>query len=188
MKATTFLERQHRKVETLFKKLESGRSDKATVLEELSNDIAAHMALEQELFYPAVMKVNEDLVCESFEEHSMAELAMKRLRATDPDDDGFEARVQVAKELIEQHVDEEEEDLFPAVEDEMEEDELEELGAKLKARYEEVSKMGFDKLVPPTYEQTSADIALEKLPSEEEEEEEATRRPSRGGRRPRAGA
>jgi hemerythrin superfamily protein len=188
MKATTFLEKQHRKVEALFTKLESGRADKATVLEELSTDVAAHMVIEHELFYPAVMKLNEDLICESFEEHAMAELALKRLRATKPEDVSFRARMRVAKEIIEQHVDEEEEDLFPVVEDAMEEDELEDLGAKLKSRYDDIAKLGFDKIVPPTYEKTSSDIALEHLPSEAEEEQAIVRRVLRGGKRPRVGA
>ena len=37
MKATSLLEHQHRKIEGLFKKLESGRSDAPVVLDRLIN-------------------------------------------------------------------------------------------------------------------------------------------------------
>ena len=89
MNATSLLERQHRKVEALFKKLESGRSDPAPVLEELANSLAAHMAIEQDIFYPAIREVDSDMVNESYEEHSLAEVALKRLLATDPEDEAF---------------------------------------------------------------------------------------------------
>src|SRR5256885_14591992 len=100
MKATTLLERQHRKVKGIFKKLESGRSDPAPLIKELCDDLAGHMTIEQELFYPAIKHLDEQLVLESYEEHAIAELAIKRLRLADPQSEVFMARVTAAKELI----------------------------------------------------------------------------------------
>ena len=51
MKATSLLEKQHRKVESLFKKL-SGKSASTELVEELASNLAAHMAIEQDIFYP----------------------------------------------------------------------------------------------------------------------------------------
>ena len=116
MNATSLLQAQHRKVEALFKKLEGGRSDPAPLLEELANSLAAHMAIEQDIFYPAIKEADADLINEAFEEHAVAELALKRLLATDPEAEEFQARVTTLKELIEHHVEEEEEELFPKVE------------------------------------------------------------------------
>src|SRR3954452_8454403 len=128
MKATSLLESQHRKVEALFKKLQSRRSDTEAVLEELANSLAAHMAIEQEMFYPRVKEVDEDLINESYEEHAVAELALKRLIATSPDDEAFAARATVLEELIQHHVEEEEKELFPKIEKSLEEDVLAQLG------------------------------------------------------------
>ncbi len=158
MKATTLLTRQHRKVEGVFKKLENGRGDPLPLLEELANDLAAHMAIEQEIFYPAVKAVDEDLVMEAFEEHSLAELALKRLLGTDPADASFAARVTATKELIEHHVKEEEEDLFPAVEKKLGEARMLELGKAMKTRFEEVVAAGFEASVPKGFAKTSADM------------------------------
>jgi hemerythrin superfamily protein len=157
MKATTLLEQQHKKVKALFKKLESGRSEPGPILLELANDLAAHMAIEHELFYPAVIAIDPDLVTESFEEHSIGELALKRLLATDPSDQSFKARVVATKEVIEHHVKEEEEELFPKVEKKLGDEELERLGKQMKARFAEVRESGYEETVPRGFTKTLAD-------------------------------
>ena len=159
MNATSLLKSQHRKVEALFKKLEGGRSDPGPVLEELANSLAAHMAIEQESFYPAVRQIKEDLILESYEEHAIAELALKRLLATDPEDISFKARVTTLKELIQHHVEEEEEELFPKVEEAVDEKRLMELGKELKAEFEQRLAEGYEALLPAGYKKTSADKA-----------------------------
>jgi len=163
MNATSLLERQHRKVEALFKKLEGGRSDPATVLEELANSLAAHMAIEQEIFYPAIREVDSDVVNESYEEHSLAEVALKRLLATDPEDEMFHARVTALKELIEHHVEEEEQELFPEVEKALGEDTLGALGKTMKKMFDEVFAAGFEAAVPRGMAKTSADVSKRKV-------------------------
>ena len=95
---TVLLEKQHLVVKALFKKLENGRSPAAPLLEQLSNNLAAHMTIEQEIYYPAAKAVKEDLVFESFEEHSLAELGLKRLLATRSKDESFRAKVTACKE------------------------------------------------------------------------------------------
>jgi hemerythrin-like domain-containing protein len=159
MNATSLLQAQHRKVEALFKKLEGGRSDPAPLLEELANSLAAHMAIEQNIFYPAIKEADADLINEAFEEHAVAELALKRLLATDPEAEEFQARVTTLKELIEHHVEEEEEELFPKVEKTFEEDSLEELGKLMKARFNEAMQAGFSAAVPKGMDKTSADVS-----------------------------
>jgi hemerythrin superfamily protein len=158
MKATDLLEKQHRKVESIFEKLESGKNSPALV-EELVNNLAAHMAIEHELFYPAARQADEKIVLESFEEHALAEVALKRLLSTDPNDPSFQARVKAAKELIAHHVEEEEEQMFPQVEEAIESAALIELGELMAARFEAVLEQGFTKVVPEGYEKTSADAA-----------------------------
>lgn len=157
MKATTLLEQQHKKVRTLFKKLESGRSEPAPLLDELANDLIAHMAIEHELFYPAIEAIDHKMVTESFEEHALAELALKRLLAIDPEDESFAARVTATKELVEHHVQEEEE-LFAKVESKLGAERLEELGKQMKARFVEVRSVGFANTAPKGLVRTLADV------------------------------
>ena len=158
MKATTLLAQQHKKVKTLFKKLESGRSDPQALLSELANDLVAHMAIEHEIFYPAVEAVDRTLITESFEEHALAELALKRLLATDAEDESFKARVVATRELIEHHVKEEEDELFPKVEKKLGDDRLNELGKRMKARFTELVANGYEEMVPRGFARTLSDI------------------------------
>jgi iron-sulfur cluster repair protein YtfE (RIC family) len=163
MKATTLLVRQHNKVKGIFKKLEKGAGDAKALVEDLSNDLCAHMVIEQDIFYPAVKKMDEDLIREAYEEHSIAELALKRLRECDPKDPSFKAHVTATKELIDHHVEEEEEDLFPKVEKKLGAELLEELGARMMGRFDEVVKAGFEASVPKGFAKTSSDVSLRRL-------------------------
>jgi hemerythrin superfamily protein len=158
MKATDLLKQQHRKVEAIFRKLEKGHGDEALV-QELAANLTLYMAIEQEIFYPAVREMDEDVVGESFEEHAVAELALKRLLSTSPDEQAFKARVTTLKELIEHHVKEEEEELFPKVEKQLDEATLKSLGTQMKARFQEAVAGGPEALLPRRGLTTSADVA-----------------------------
>jgi len=163
MLATKLLEKQHRKVEGIFSKLE-GKSSKAEELViELANDLAAHMTIEQEIFYPAIQDVDRKLVFESYEEHAIAEVALKRLLAADPESEEFQARVTALKELIEHHVKEEEEDLFPEVEKKLDDDKLKELGTRMQELFEKTVEAGYESAVPRGFAKTSSDVSKKVL-------------------------
>jgi len=158
MKATELLEQQHREVEAIFAKLESPRAGAEAQVKELANKLAGHMAIEQKLFYPAIREVDETMVLESFEEHAIAELALKRLLGAAAKDKTFAAKVTALKELIEHHVEEEEEELFPKVEKALGSEKLEELGQQMETLFDEVVEEGYQAAVPKGT-RTSADAA-----------------------------
>jgi iron-sulfur cluster repair protein YtfE (RIC family) len=163
VEATKLLIKQHRKVQSLFRKLARKNGDAEALLTELANDLAAHMAIEQDLFYPAVQQIDDKLVLESYEEHALAEVALKRLLATNPDDDAFLARVTALKELIEHHVKEEEEDLFPKVEKKLESERLRALGKEMQTRFDEVVEQGYEAALPKGFGKTSSDLSKRSL-------------------------
>ncbi|MEO8796416.1 MAG: hemerythrin domain-containing protein [Polyangiaceae bacterium] len=156
---TAMLKKQHREVKAIFGKLEKGKGDATALLKELADNLAAHMKIEQDLYYPAIAKVDEDLIMESFEEHSLAELGLKRLLATDRKDEAFESRVTAVKELVEHHVEEEEEDLFPKVDRKMDPALLADLGARMEALFVKTKAAGFEATVPKGFAKTSADVS-----------------------------
>ena len=156
MKATALLKKQHRKVEGLFATLEKGKGDVAATLGQLANDLAGHMAIEQTIFYPAIREVDSDIVDESYQEHAVAELALKRLLDTTTDDATFAAKLTTLKELILHHVEEEEEELFPAVERDMDGDQLDALGDRMLRAFDLAVEQGYQSLLPEGFA-TSAD-------------------------------
>jgi hemerythrin-like domain-containing protein len=158
MKATEFLEKQHRKVEQLLTKLENGRADATATIEELAKDLAGHMAIEQEIFYPAARQIAPEIVAECFEEHAIAELALNRLIHTEPGSgDIFHARVKSLKELVMHHVSEEERELLPQIDEKMSDEDSAALLKQMKARFAEVTQAGYEAMLPKTPSRTTAD-------------------------------
>jgi hemerythrin-like domain-containing protein len=78
------------------------------------------MQIEEKVFYPAVKELDtkkaEEMVLEAYEEHGVVKLVLAELPKVDPDDERFEAKMTVLEELIEHHVEEEEEEMFPLAE------------------------------------------------------------------------
>ena len=74
------------------------------------------MQIEEKMFYPAVKELKtkkaEEMVLEAYEEHAVVKLVLAELPKVDPEDERFEAKMTVLQELIEHHVEEEEEEMF----------------------------------------------------------------------------
>lgn len=142
MKATELLKRQHREVKKLF--AETKKAEQAGArrkgMEAIASKLTAHMAIEEEIFYPAVAEVGskkvEELVPEAYEEHHVAKLVLAELPEVDPEDERFEAKITVLSELIEHHVEEEEEEMFKVAE-KLGAERLAELGTEMEEAYAE---------------------------------------------------
>ncbi|HET7502199.1 MAG TPA: hemerythrin domain-containing protein [Kofleriaceae bacterium] len=138
--ALDLLRAQHTEVEELILEIEDADDPdaKAELFKELADKLAAHATIEEKLFYPAVMSqdTHQQLV-EATEEH----LAVKRLLADmlelDCNDEHFDAKLTVLKENVRHHAhDEEEGQLFPEVEDMLDDDQLAALGNELLVMFE----------------------------------------------------
>jgi hemerythrin superfamily protein len=118
--AVELLERQHREVEAMFERFEK-MTDRATVskkklADEICNALIMHTAIEEEIFYPATREASEetdDMVDEAVVEHASAKDLIAQIQEMDPGDDLYDAKVKVLSEMIEHHVKEEEEEMFP---------------------------------------------------------------------------
>ncbi len=165
MKATDLLKKQHRTVETIFKKLLSkGAISSRALLMELADDLAAHMEIEQTILYPVARAVDASLVLESYEEHAIAELALKRLLACGTSDETFKAKVTALRELIQHHVTEEEEELFPKLEKAFEGERLKALGARMEKAFAAAKERGPAESLPKG-SRTTADSARRRSPN-----------------------
>ena len=122
MKATELLKKQHRAVKKLFKDVESTENAKKrrTLLDEITQHLKLHTALEEGVFHPAVRefgtKKAEETIGEGVEEHHVVDLVLAELPKVDPEADTFVGKMTVLKEQIEHHVEEEEQEMFPMAE------------------------------------------------------------------------
>jgi hemerythrin-like domain-containing protein len=174
MKATDLLEDQHKEVATLFKRIESakGGAEKNKLFEELAQNIAGHDAIEREIFYPACQKEmgTTDLLGEALVEHGVVELSLYLADQARGEDD-FDFEITVLREIIEHHVEEEENELFPRVEKALGAEMLEQLGAEMKERFEESKEEDFR---PPLHDNLTQVLAGA---SETEPAEDSSKKP-----------
>jgi len=80
--------------------------------------VEAHAQAEEELLYETLREQEgrSDEMAESYAEHHIARLATVELLEMAPADEDYAAKFEVFRELVEHHIDEEEEDLLPQAE------------------------------------------------------------------------
>jgi hypothetical protein len=142
MDAIALLKADHRKVEELFEKFENakGAAAKRNLVEQICTELSVHATIEEEIFYPACNgEVEDDLLNEAYVEHDGAKVMIAELLGSDPGHDFYDAKVKVLAEEIKHHVKEEEkpgEGIFAQAR--KAEVDMDELGARLAARKEEL--------------------------------------------------
>ncbi len=141
MMATDILKQQHREFEELVRQIETAEDDdeRIALRVELADMFAAHTAIEEELFYPAALEQlgPGSRIRESLEEHALADFALYRLVTVSVADETFVAKLATLKDVVMNHIEEEESELLPQVEGEMDRQALDQLGDKMTARFEE---------------------------------------------------
>ncbi len=213
MKATDLLKKQHREVKALFrsaKKADPG--ERRAIMDEIAEQLAHHMEIEEEMFYPAVREIGtkkaEEMVPEAYEEHHVVKLVLNELPNVDPEDERFEAKMTVLDELIQHHVDEEESEMFKIAQ-KLGDQRLKDLGEQMEAaptdeegdedglavsaegedeEYdededdEEADEVEFTAEMDEGEEADEDDDDLEEKDEEQEQRQKATQQPQRGRR------
>jgi hemerythrin superfamily protein len=132
--AVTLLTAQHRRLETLLKSLvdSSDGIERSTLLGRAGDELAVHIAAEEQVFYPAVRAVRtEDILLESLEEHLSLKRLLSDLLQLSPMDETFAPKCKVLEEQARHHHEEEEEHLFPAVRRLLDAEALQRLGREV---------------------------------------------------------
>jgi len=146
MKATDLLKKQHKEVDSLFKRIKKSKetSEKAELFEELAQNLVGHDAIEREIFYPACKEAMgmTEMLGESMVEHGVVEFSLYLADQAQGKDD-FDHKVSVLSEMVEHHVKEEEDDFFPKVEKALGAEALDALGEQMEARFEETQEEDF---------------------------------------------
>jgi hemerythrin superfamily protein len=145
MNAIQMLREDHRRVQDLFREFEmlsAGQSKKKkTICERIFSELEVHAALEEELFYPAFKEEADAdgqlLIDASLEDHRGVSALIEELRAMDTNDDEYDTRFEELIESVENHIEEEEDIMFPEAEDLLE-GALERLGREMEEQREVV--------------------------------------------------
>lgn len=134
--AIELLTSQHRMVERLFQQIEQqrpGSAEHRRLFDEVADALAVHTTIEEKVFYPGVKRGDtEDLLEHSVEEHLEVKRVLATMLETPPDKD-TSAELEELAGLTEEHVIDEEHDLFPKVRKLIAREELRELARRMIA-------------------------------------------------------
>ncbi len=144
MNAIELLDTQHRDVDDLFARLESGGGTpkaRQKIFDDLADMLAIHASIEELHFYPAVKAAKTDEKIEhSLDEHLDIKRKLSVCMATSVSSDKFLERLRALKECVQHHVKEEREGLFPKVRRIFDGDQLEALGQEMTSTMAELQK------------------------------------------------
>ncbi len=150
MNVIELLKKDHETVSALFKSFESAKEAEQEdsceqIAREICQELTVHATVEEELFYPVVDakaqgqdEDTEDQVKEADEEHRLVKALVGEIEAMTSEDDHFEAKVKVLKDVVDHHVEEEEGELMPKAKKLLSKQELEEIGAEIESRKDEL--------------------------------------------------
>ena len=137
MNALEILKQDHQKVKGLFQEVSKGgdASNRKQLFDKIDTELEIHAHIEETVFYPAIEEHEEfkDMVAEALEEHQEAKALLDELEELGADGHDFGSKLQQLMEAVEHHVEEEEGEMFPKIQEVFDEDELEQLGQELEA-------------------------------------------------------
>lgn len=125
----------HREMERLFGQVRAGSAGKDDVVDTIVRELSIHDAIERELLYPVVRKrlasSGDSLAEHSLDEHEEVAGLLSEIESTDEVVQRDRLLQRVISD-VEDHVGEEEGEIFPALRRAMSDEELAELGSKLE--------------------------------------------------------
>jgi hemerythrin-like domain-containing protein len=143
--AIEMLKADHRRIRALFQRYDAMDDQvmKQGIVAELFVELELHTQLEEAVFYPAFAeetnREGQELVEASLEIHEEIDVLVEELRGLEADQEAFAVKFQELRTKVEQHVQDEESQMFPQAEQELEEqledlrDEMQEIKEQLLA-------------------------------------------------------
>ena len=144
MDVLQLLKEDHDKIKKILTHLESTTDRGVKTREEFYTKVRAelrvHEAIEEEILYPALKEhpKAKDLVLEAYEEHHVVDSVLGEIDALPYDDPTWGAKLTVMRESIEDHIEEEESEMFEQCRQVFDRDELAGLGDRMEARKQEL--------------------------------------------------
>jgi hemerythrin superfamily protein len=133
MNITEIISMDHRKVDTIFMEIE--KTDDPQKLQEffgqLYKDLSVHAEAEEQIVYPAVRSYYSDTQ-ELYDEQAAMKQMLAQIKALNPSSSDFKAQIQQLKKAVQDHVKEEENDMFPQIRRNLSEAQMEQMATQFK--------------------------------------------------------
>jgi hemerythrin superfamily protein len=137
------LVKDHDELREMFGKLRGGSTsatsatgdERARLVREMTVELVKHSVAEEVHLYPLIRKVFDDgdhIADHEIDEHAQVERLLKELEKLEPTDAKYDQNVQQVIDDVTHHAQEEETEVFPRLRQLCKEDELRELGDKVR--------------------------------------------------------
>jgi len=137
MNAIELLKTDHETVEALFQQVESSdTSEHPAIFAQINAELRAHAHIEETIFYPSLQEEGSDelieITSEALQEHQQMKTFLGELSVASSDAEKFEPLLTKLIQDVRHHVEEEEGEMFPMVEDEFDEATIEAWGEQMQ--------------------------------------------------------
>lgn len=139
MEITKALKEDHDKLKSYLKIMngDGTASEKKDAFKKLDELLKKHSDAEERVVYNALISTRDEeskvSAHEGYTEHEVAEHVLKALeKEENPDSAKWKAEAKVLRELLEHHIEEEEDEIFSEVKDHFDESHREEMGEKFE--------------------------------------------------------
>lgn len=109
------IKKDHRQIETVFSEIETAQDSQKlyNCFNQLYEEINLHAEVEAKIFYPALEDCgNKELVAAAKEEHDEAKKLLEEIEFLSPTSEEFKVKIKELKQMIQEHIQEEENELF----------------------------------------------------------------------------
>ena len=137
MNAVELLKEDHDRVDKLFQTVKANEDgDNTDTFEQIKAELDVHTHIEETIFYPKLVEEGDEelkkITLEGIEEHRQAKMFLRELAALADESEKFQPKLKVLMEDIAHHVQEEEGQMFPMVEEQFDEYTLQMLGQEME--------------------------------------------------------
>ena len=151
MNAIELLKADHKVVEGLFKEVEgSDAGEHPRLFKQIKAELDVHAHIEEAIFYPSIQEDGDEalveLTSDALKEHAQMKVFVGELAAVISDTGKFEPLLVKLIEDVRHHVEDEESDMFPAVEDQFDAETIGTWGDQMQAekdRFQESSESAY---------------------------------------------
>ena len=142
------LEKDHDRIRSLFCELE-GTADPDELqdsFDKLGNILTIHAEAEEQVLYPEAHNCEgtAELINKGYQEHDKGDQIVLAIKSIGPNESEFKEKVRELQEFMLNHLDEEENELFPKVRQCMSDRKLENLGTQLQETKVNVAQQVID--------------------------------------------
>ena len=142
------LEKDHDRIRSLFSELEGTAEPQELQdsFEKLGNILTIHAEAEERVLYPEARNCEgtTELIDKGHQEHDKGDQLVLAIKSVSPNESEFQEKVRELQEFMLNHLDEEENELFPKVRQCMSDRKLENLGTQLQETKVNVAQQVID--------------------------------------------